>query len=70
MSDTDGLTVILAILILIGLSFIEALFFWLLWNNIVILAITVTNPITYWQSFWLMVFITNFLKVTGGKKHE
>lgn len=34
-------------------------FMWL-WNYAVVQAISVTNPITYWPAFWLMLFISLF----------
>jgi hypothetical protein len=52
-----GILVIVPILcLLMGFPFM-----WI-WNFAVVSAISIAKPITFWQSFWLMMFITIFVK--------
>lgn len=39
--------------------------FMLMWNYSVVAALTIANPIGYWQSFWLMMLIGLFVTSKG-----
>jgi hypothetical protein len=53
-----GIGVILFVFIIaISLSLLMAYPFMWIWNYAVVSSITIANPITYWKSFWLMVFL-------------
>jgi hypothetical protein len=48
--------ILLVMVILLGLLMAWP-FMWI-WNYAVVAALSVANPITYWQAYWLSVFTT------------
>lgn len=51
-------------------SIIMAYPFMLMWNYVVVEAVTICNPVEFWEAFWLMLFISLFIKnsTTTSKK--
>jgi hypothetical protein len=47
------------------LALIVAWPFMLIWNYAVVAAISVANPINFWQAFWLSVFCALFISGDG-----
>lgn len=56
------------ILLAMVIAFIAAFPFMWIWNYAVVGAISVANPIGYWQAFWLAAFLSMFKPNNSSSK--
>ena len=54
------LCVFLALILVVGLFFLEGLILWALWNGVLAVALAFINPISYWAALGIMI-ICNIL---------
>ena len=65
------LAFVLLIFIAIVMSILMAYPFMWIWNYAIVDTITICNPIdNFWVAFWLMMFISLFIKSTTSSKSK
>lgn len=60
---------VFAVIIVLGIGILLAYPFMLVWNMCLVPAITVLKPITFWQGFFIWIFMTSCIRGynTGSK---
>ena len=68
------LAVLLVVVIFLGalggICLLLAFPFMWIWNYAVIAAVSVANPITYWNAFWLSIFMNAYVAGSSYKRSE
>jgi len=70
MGNSTGTVIgLITIAIMVGflLSLISCWVLMLIWNGVLVNAITILRPIDFWQSFWIAFFIDFYLVYSGTK---
>ena len=68
-NDTGTVIGLILIALIVGLllSLISCWILMLIWNGVLVNAITILRPIDFWQSFWIAFFIDAYLIYSGTK---